>query len=230
MKLDLSLEVVKVLIVLLPGFVSSGVIRAFGVEEKKSDLDKVVRALIYSLIVYSLYPIVLVLLKQASWAAMQKDLTVIVPSTPIGALIMLALSVTIGSVVALYRQKDGHRIFRWVGITSRTTRFTIWHDIFSDYKDCYVAVVFKDGRQLFGWPLYFSDDAAEGQLFLCRARWYFFDRDGTEINQAVPEPGIFVRSNQDIDFIQFQYDRTNAAIDGTDNGNAESRQQQAATN
>jgi hypothetical protein len=53
--MQITQDIIKGLMVLLPGFVTAGVIRALFVGETENDFDKVVRSLIYSFIDYTLY-------------------------------------------------------------------------------------------------------------------------------------------------------------------------------
>ncbi len=50
-----TLEIIQALIVLLPGFVTTGIVRALFVGETESDFDKVVKSLIFSFLNYTIY-------------------------------------------------------------------------------------------------------------------------------------------------------------------------------
>jgi len=205
MKLDLSVELFRVLTLLLPGFITVGVIRSLCVEEGKTDVDKIIRALAYSFLVYCLLP-------PAKWLiAMARHhprpsmkVALVIPQTGADVITLLCLSVLLALLVAWYRQLDGHRLLRLLRLTSRTARLDIWHDVFADKKNCDIAIVFKDGRQLFGWPAYCSDDAQDRRLFLTQARWSYYDGDNELVEAAVPDPGILVLCPDQIEFIQFQ--------------------------
>ena len=211
---DMSIEILKALVVLLPGFVTVGVVRSLSVEEAKNDLDKVIRALAYSFLDYCLLSLVKLLVAVVGGqGGAGLHTAYAVPSSASDLLLLFCLSVLLGCLVGWYRQLDGHRVLRRLGLTSRTARLSIWHDVFADKRNCDIAVVFKDGRQLFGWPEYYSDDSTEGCLFLTQARWYYRSEQGDLVDEAVSEPGILIRCAQDIDFIQFQ-SRTPARTPG----------------
>lgn len=70
------------------------------------------------------------------------------------------------------------RILDKLGVTRRTGRASVWLDVFVEQRRC-VIVDFKDGRRLFGWPEFYSDDINEGMLFLSSAAW--LDDDGQYI-------------------------------------------------
>lgn len=204
--MDIDLELLKVLTVLLPGFVTTGIIHSLCVEEVKTDLDKIVRALVYSFLTYCFLTItrsVISLFHHKQLPSLDVALTI--PKNACDVVMLLSIAVILGLVVSLYREHDGHRWLRKLKITSRSTRFKIWHDVFIDKRNCDVALVLKDGRQLFGWPEYYSDDSEDGSIFLTQARWYYYNENNELIDESVPDPGILIRCADNIDFIQFQF-------------------------
>lgn len=68
------------------------------------------------------------------------------------------------------------RILRWMRLTHRTARDNTWIDIFIDQRR-YVEVTLTDGRRLFGWPLYYSNQPEEGLLYLYDPAWIDDDDD-----------------------------------------------------
>jgi hypothetical protein len=201
--MDVSGELIKAIVVLLPGFVCIGVIRSLVVEENRTDVQNVIRALVYSFLIYCLYPFVARLgFLHINGNGLDFNLDSLPPHDPIGIAVVFGLSALLGLLVAAYCQWDGHKMLRWLKLTSRTARKNIWHDVFVDKQRCYVAVCFKDGRQIFGWPEYYSDDSDEGMIFLTRACWYY-DSEGERIEVKIPEPGILIRCPEEIAFIQF---------------------------
>jgi hypothetical protein len=98
------------------------------------------------------------------------------------------------------------RIFR---LTNKTSRDSLWLDIFNDkYRiqneghGAYVKVYLKDGKILYGWPEYFSDQFIDGPvLFLSKACW--LGEDGEPLIE-IPNPGIMIMGSQ-IENIEFRY-------------------------
>jgi hypothetical protein len=98
------------------------------------------------------------------------------------------------------------RIFK---ITKKTSRLSIWHDIFYDKKPL-VIIDFADERRLFGWVEYFSDDPDKPYLYVAQPQWIINDKytpTGLE--------GILITPEQKISFIEFLKDETeqNSQID-----------------
>ena len=97
-------------------------------------------------------------------------------------------------------------------MTKRTARGSLWlyvfHEKYSlskDFKEkreivgAYLIIEMKDGRRVYGWPEYFSDDFNEGPvLFLTRACWLLDDNKEIDI----PYPGIMIMGSE-IQSIQF---------------------------
>ncbi|MBC8205056.1 MAG: hypothetical protein H8E87_06065 [FCB group bacterium] len=97
-------------------------------------------------------------------------------------------------------------------------RGSLWLDVFhekyslsKDFKEredivgAYLVVEMNDGRRVYGWPEYFSDEFKEGPvLFLTRARWLLEDNEKLDI----PYPGIMIMGSE-IKSIQFYFQQEN---------------------
>ncbi|MGB8657039.1 MAG: DUF6338 family protein [Candidatus Zixiibacteriota bacterium] len=209
-----SFSVIYGLLILLPGFITLFVERLLSYQRQDIGAIFIAKALVYSFINYSLFSVTG--LSLISWtirvtSAQTKEITI----NPMlfAPLIMLVISVTIGLLIGLLKTKDWHmRFARGIGLTRRTSRTSIWLDIFHDKysrkkekehprdgSGAYVSVFLKDGRQLYGWPEYFSDDFHDGPiLFLTKAAW--ISEEGNETK--IPYPGILLNGSQ-VKFIQF---------------------------
>ena len=83
----------------------------------------------------------------------------------------MALAVGLPLLLGLSITNDAHmKILRKLGITASTARINTWLDILIDQRR-YVVVTFTDGRRLFGWPEYYSNDTAEGLLYISDPAW-----------------------------------------------------------
>jgi hypothetical protein len=190
-----TLEIVQALIVLLPGFVTTGIARALFVGEVENDFDKVVKSLIFSFVNYTIYAGVLWI-----WSLLSRTNTTsptlleMAPKTP-GTLIVLSLiAVATGLVVAFYQTNNGHRTLYRFKITQRSTRQNVWHDFFLDHAKTYIIVNLEDGRRIYGWPYSYSDNPTEPSLFLTKAEWLSVDDEGQEKRISVADGGILLTS------------------------------------
>jgi len=194
-------ETLAVLLVLLPGFLAAGIIRTLCVRTKQTEFDKLIEALVFSFIAYAEFVAIfrrfpLQAPQSSSESAAAYYLSSIHPSD---VLFLLALGATTGILVGASITNDLHgRVFRRLRLTNRTSRPSIWLDVFSEVKD-YVQVEFQDGRSLIGWPRYFSDSPEESSLFLENAAWIKADGSTVEI----PGSGILVTKEMAIEAIMF---------------------------
>lgn len=202
--MQVTQEIIEGLMVLLPGFVTAGVIRALFVGEMESDFDKVVRSLIYSFIDYVIYALLIWTIRSRSIAKPPHiNLPPALPSHPLDLLGLGAVAIAVGLFIAWYKTNDGHRwILRRLRITQRTTRVNVWHDVFHDIRDAWVIVNFADGRRLFGWPTYYNDDAFQPYLFLAHAEW-LYEVDGEIKRLPAGEQGILLLPEMKIASIEF---------------------------
>lgn len=191
-------ETLAVLLVLLPGFLAAGIVRALCVRTKQTEFDKLIEALVFSFIAYGAFVAVFrrFPLQSGSVGDVREYLTALHPSD---VLFLLAFGAAAGLLVGGSITNDFHgKVFRKLRLTNRTSRPSIWLDVFSEIKD-YVQLEFQDGRKLIGWPRYFSDTPDESCLFLENAAW--IGHDGKTIE--VPGSGVLVTKEMPIQAIMF---------------------------
>lgn len=197
----LGFETLAVFLVLLPGFLAAGFIRILCVRTKQTEFEKLIEALVYSFIAYAAFIAIFHRFPLQPLQGTSDNLAAYYLSSvhPSDVLFLLALGVVIGLVVGVSITNDLHgRLFRLIRFTNRTSRPSIWLDVFSEVKD-YVQVEFEDGRRLIGWPRYFSDTPEDSSLFLENAAWITADGSTVEISGS----GILVTKEMAIEAIMF---------------------------
>lgn len=200
-----TLDIIQALVVLLPGFVTTGVIRALFVGETENDFDKVVKSLIYALINYAIYAALLGIwffFKFHSGGAVpiSSNLQDLAPKSPLQLVWLVLISVAVGCIVARYKNNDGHGfLLRPLRITFRSARPSIWHDSFVEGTKYHVIVTLEDERRIIGWPVRYSDDVANPSVFLVDAAW--LDEQGQET--AVGNEGILILAPMKIASVEF---------------------------
>lgn len=113
-------------------------------------------------------------------------------------LLLVSLSIGIPLVLSFSITNDIHmRFARFLRITSRTARPTVWHDVFST-METHVIVHFQDGRRIQGWPLYYSDDPEKRYLVLYDPAWVKEDKF-----EYLNVEGILITPENKITFIEF---------------------------
>lgn len=197
----LGFETLVVFMVLLPGFLAAGIVHVLCVGTKQTELEKLIEAFVYSFIAYAAFIAIFHRFPLQPPQGTSGNLAAYYLSSvhPSDVLFLLALGVVIGLVVGASITNDLHgRLFRVVRFTNRTSRPSIWLDVFSEVKD-YVQIEFEDGRRLIGWPRYFSDTPEDSSLFLENAAW--IKPDGSTIE--VIGSGILVTKAMPIQAIMF---------------------------
>lgn len=165
----------------MPGFLSSAVLNAIVVRTAKDRTGSVIEALVFSFLIYAI-------LAPFGRSPVELEVTgagVYRPTVaPEFLLHAMALAVGLALVLGYSITNDTHmKVLRKLGITASTARINTWLDILIDQRR-YVVVTFTDGRRLFGWPEYYSNDTTEGLLYVSDPAW--IEDDGNYSDLGVP--------------------------------------------
>ena len=192
--MQVTVEALAVLLFLLPGFLASRIVGAVAVRRAKGHVGEIVEALILSFLIYAV-------LDAVGWG-------VLAPSPAVGsaarvvfgrAWVALVLAVLFALLYGASINHDWHMQFlRWMKVTVRTARASTWLDVLTKPPGG-VVVNYADGRQLAGWPAFFSDDPNEGLLYLRSPAW--FDSSGNW--HSVEADGILIDTKDGIDSVTF---------------------------
>ncbi|MBF6561003.1 MAG: hypothetical protein IVW56_11985 [Candidatus Binataceae bacterium] len=193
---------IQILLVLLPGFFTARIVGALTVRPNQTDLDKAIEALFYSFFVYFICvvflrvnPLVVDIKVNA------KSATLDINPDSLRNFVSWAFVVagSLGLAISYLSTNDLVTGFlRWIKVTKRSSRISVWSDVFHDLDE-FVVVEFTDGRRVRGWPRMFSDTPEEGSLFLEKASWILDDETPVEIHGA----GILITKNLRIQSVSF---------------------------
>jgi len=201
-----------ILLILLPGFITFFVERALAYQEECQAAELIAKSLVYSLLTFvcTLAFDKWVLRGRFSliaWGSAPKGAQVVAKLNPqlAGLLEFVLVAFALGLVIGLLKTHDWHmRVARGLWLTKRTGQVSTWLDVFHRYYPPQrrdgpdVSVILKDGRQIVGYPEYFSDSYHDGPvLFLVQARWC----DGGK-TVSIPDPGILLCGGS-IECVQF---------------------------
>ncbi len=200
--MSVTTETLALFVLLLPGFVSSAILNAIVVRKSQSALENIVEALVFSFLIYALLspffggsPVKLHTEKIGEITVYRPDVDPVELLSAVGLSVILALLAG-GSIT-----NDLHMaVLRKLRFTARTARDNTWLDIFIDQKR-YVIVTLTDGRRIFGWPQYFSNDPSEGLLYLFEPAW--IDEEGNYIDLEVH--GLLLVKKENIESIAFTH-------------------------
>ncbi len=190
-----SVVALQVLLILLPGFAATAIVEALAPRGKQSDFQRIIGASLYSILVYACF--LLAAHGQLPFAVVnQNSPNAYVLWSSSKLWLLLASTMFVGLCTAAYINLDGHRLLRLLKLTERTTRHSIWNDIFERVasKNQIVQVELDGDRSVIGVLTYYSDDADDCSLFVSQAAWV--DQHGNEIE--IPGTGILLTKNAGI--------------------------------
>ena len=194
-------DALGILLVLLPGFLCARIVQALCVRPKQTEADKIIEALLYSFVVYVLFACIFgrsmpVAVNIADIGGV-KHYSLDLQLKPLGELIGLAT--LLGLLIGIVNTNDLSGIlFRAMRATQRTTRSSVWSDVFHE-RSGVVLVELGDGRRVMGWVGHYSDDPDESSLYLRSAAW--IDEEGK--NVPIRGDGILITKELGIRNIEF---------------------------
>ena len=192
-----TFQALQILIFLIPGFTSTTILNALIDREEKKELGQIVEALIFSMFIYTVYSF----RYSKSPVILDQNKGTITYSYDNASLLFLALlSVVIPAVLGFLVTNDYHmKLARKLGVSEQTARRSVWLDVFLDVKG-HIIINFEDGRRIYGWPHYYSDNPDKPYIFLLKPAWIeedeenqedkYIDLDGVEGILVTPEERI----------------------------------------
>jgi hypothetical protein len=197
-----SFESLAVLLVLLPGFLSSLVYNALQERREVSGLRQFVEALAFA------FCIDLFLASFGAWPPRAPEHGVDglpqAAGSPLFLLSQAGLALCLPAALsALVEHGLLLRVARGLRITTRTGRASAWLDAFA-LSHAHVELYFKDGDRILGWPVLYSDSAEEGMIYLQDP--LRVTEDGR--HEELPAEGLFCCNRAELKFLTFVHKRT----------------------
>jgi hypothetical protein len=193
-----TLLALQIFLILLPGFTSAYIVQALATRRSQSDLERVIEALVFSFVIYVCYVPLnggkLPFHIQNDPAASKASDTVLWEPAQLAWLAAVTLAFSLAAVA--YIRFDAIRFFRWLHLSERTTRNSIWNDIFESEAigGQPIQAELSDGRFVLGSLLYYSDAAEDASIYLTAASWV--DAEGNPV--PIPGPGILLTKGSGI--------------------------------
>ncbi|MCE5226499.1 MAG: DUF6338 family protein [Porphyromonadaceae bacterium] len=192
--MDISKDVILLLQYLLPGFISAWVFYAFTSYPKPSQFERVVEALIFTIIIqavlFSLKALLLYIGHFYTFGIWNEASQIIWS---------VCFATIFGFVLAYFANNDKlHRIFRYLKITRQTSYASEWFHAFKD-NVTYVVLHLEDERRLFGWPLEWPSDPTSGHFLIANASWLKSEKEEIFLNNV---ENILVNA-KDVKWVEF---------------------------
>ena len=208
--MSLSTEALNLLLLFLPGAISSAVLTTALRRKTPEPLRRLLEAVAFTLVATTVLALVGALLGHAPVLppiALEAGRLVVRAGGAWTLVALVAVAVLLPLPVARILSRDRHMaLLRRLGVTSRTSRDSIWADVFTEQGDRFVVLELDDGRRLQGYPRYWSDDPADGFVYLSRPAWLVRTDEGTEAGVEVRETGQhgLLIHRDEIRWIEFQ--------------------------
>lgn len=191
-------EALNILFLLIPGFISEKILDVLITRKKVDQLSKFVEALIFSFLIYALTAITYKWqpLVQINYSG--ENIKYNLSTNYEIIIITLLFSILLPFIFGALIHNDLHtKLFRFLRITDKTSRISVWQDVFLNEKKNLV-ITLNDNRRIFGWPMYYSHEKENSHIYLYDPAW--IDDDGNYIDCNTH--GILIK-NEDIRFIEF---------------------------
>jgi hypothetical protein len=174
---DISKDLLVLLTQLLPGFVAAWVIYGLTSYPKPAQFERVVQALIYSLLIKAL-----VLVEEKALTFLGRYFVLGVWDQHTELLASAISAILFGLLFSYFANNDKFYAFaRNRGVTKRTAYPSEWYGAFSEYPR-YIALHIDGGRRIIGYPLQWPSEPNVGHFKLVDAAWLNDDDSETELD------------------------------------------------
>lgn len=161
---ELSKDLVALLQYLAPGFVVAWVFFGLTSHNKPSQFERVVQALIFTVIVQ-----LLVKVEESLLFSIGEKFSLGTWTETSKLVAALSTAILCGFAFASFANNDVlHQLGRRFGFTSRTSHPCEWFGIFKEYPR-FIALHLKDGTRIFGWPQVWPSEPSTGHFFITSA-------------------------------------------------------------
>lgn len=193
----ISKDVISILQYLLPGFLCAWVFYAFTSYPKPSPFERVIQALIFTIIIQVGVLMEKYLLMQTGkiFAIGLWDEQAELFNSVIGGFVL-------GVTFSCFANNDKfHKLFRYMRITRETSYPSEWAGVFIN-NATYVVLHLKDERRLYGWPREWPTEPNRGHFVVERPSW--LDENG-EKPVEIPITGVssIIIDVNDVRWVEF---------------------------
>lgn len=163
---NLTKDLVSILQYLLPGFLAAWVFYGFTSFPKPSQFERVIQALIFTLIIQSI-----VFVEKKIALGFNEILSIEDWAKKVYFLCPILTAFFLGAVFAFFANNDKfHKLIRYIGVTRETSYPSEWFGGFLN-NITYVVLHFEDERRLYGWPTEWPSEPDKGHFVLEQASW-----------------------------------------------------------
>lgn len=198
--MKLSIEILNILLLLLPGFVAGQIFYSIVSKEKEiSTTKRLYDAVIFSFIISVVIALFHDWKPVAQVANIQGSLEYSFSDDFLLLGINLLLILTLPLIMGFILNNDYfHKLLRKMKITTKSSRPNTWLDVLLT-ENRHIVIHLKDERRIRGYPTKFSSDPEEGFIYLFNPAWIDEEKGGyIEANVHG-----FLINRTEIDIIEF---------------------------
>jgi hypothetical protein len=167
-------ELIAILRYLLPGFLAAWVFYSFTAHEKSSQFERIVQAVIFTIVVQSIVSIF-----ELAGAIGKED-----KAQQFRDMLSFAVALFIGFSFALFANKDWfHGLLRLLKFTKQTSFPSEWFGVFNKTQS-YIVLHLIDERRLYGWPKEWPQSDEKGHFYLIEASWLDIEEGETYLGSG----------------------------------------------
>lgn len=190
---NLAHDLITLLHYLLPGFLSAWIFYGFTSYPKPSQFERVIQALIFTLIVHTAVNILKVICEYIgqfkSFGTWTSDSELI---------FSIVFATAMGFVFAYFANSDKfHSLVRFAKITKETSFPSEWYGVFSN-KVTFVVLHLNDERRIYGWLREWPSEPGKGHFSLEQVSWLSEDTE-------IPLKGVesILIKGEDVKWVEF---------------------------
>jgi hypothetical protein len=197
MEIDKLTDLVPILLFLLPGFVSVGILEVLCVRKAKDVFGRIIEALIFTMLNLACFLVCRGFLEKCLRVKFDHGQFFTTANVTLMAICAIGIGV-------IFAAEINHEWLLSVlndklHLTRKTAKPSTWNETWT-HAQKFVVVHLDDGRRIYGWPTFYSDDPEERALFLEDASW--LDDDNNLINGASPI-SILLDKHSGIKLVEF---------------------------
>lgn len=190
----ISKDAILLLQYLLPGFFAAWVFYGLTPYELPSQFERVIQALILTLVIQSL-----VYFEKWGLDSLDRPINLSVSDDSSRLVASTITALLIGLIFSFCANRDTfHAIARKIGITQETSYPSEWFSAFSS-EVTYIVLQLKDERRVYGWPREWPSNAKEGHFLMEQPSWITTD------GQDNPMTGVecFLIDASEVKWVEF---------------------------
>lgn len=190
----MSSELVAAVYALLPGFLAAWIFYAFTAHAKPSPFERIIQALIFTVIVRGG-----VIVVREALCLMGSIYSLGAWNDEIGLLWSIGAATAVGVLFAYASNKDfPHVLFRKWNWSTRTAFPSEWYSAFSRRRR-YVVLHLDGNRRLYGWPEEWPDQPDRGHFVVTEPEWLLSDGTRAPIYNT---ESVLLSAN-DVEMVEF---------------------------